>query len=368
MMKKVLIALLIFTSFSLTVVAQSNIKEGNNSFALYTKTGDIKNLDNARKFADAAFANKRDSSQVKNNILRALVYSSYAVTDSLRKQKYPSDPIDIAQASLKLIDKKGGNDEFRTEISYVKQNLISALIFKANKALNDKKYKEAYTYYERVDELSADNAAVASNLAVLAVQNKNYAKAAELYEGIIQSEKVTPNDYLQLANVYTIQDKKQATLDVLSQGRQQFPKSKEILFELIQVYSNNKSYDAIVPVIDEALSYEPENIEMNYLAGYANESINNIAKAKEYYEKVIRLDKNNYEANLALGLIYLKDFLANKDNNEAQYNAQNYLLKANEIKPYAINALKSLALYYEAADDMTQLDRVNLLLNQLTNN
>src|SRR5690606_29359220 len=146
-----------------------------------------------------------------------------------------------------------------------------------------------------------------------------------------------------------------------------YPENKEILFYLIDSYAENKSYDALVPIIDQALNFEPENIDLNYLAGYANENMQNIAASKGYYQKVLQLEPNNYESNLALGLLSLKDFLANANIEESEYEAQKYLLKANEIKPYEINALKSLALFYEKAEDATQLDRVNLLLNQLTN-
>jgi len=136
---------------------------------------------------------------------------------------------------------------------------------------------------------------------------------------------------------------------------------------LIDKYAKSDAYDAIVPIIEQAIKLEPENIELNYLAGYANENANNLEIAKTYYEKVLELDPNNYESNLALGLINLNTFLKDNENQEAQYNAQNYLLKANEIKPYEINALKSLALFYQKTEDEAQLDRVNLLLNQLTN-
>lgn len=60
--------------------------------------------------------------------------------------------------------------------------------------------------------------------------------------------------------------------------------------------------------------------------------------------------------------------MKNDTNVEAQYYAQNLLLKANEIRPYDVNALKSLSMYYEKAGDLAQLDRVKLLLNQLSNN
>jgi len=103
------------------------------------------------------------------------------------------------------------------------------------------------------------------------------------------------------------------------------------------------------------------------LAGYAYEDAKDIRNAKQYYNKVLRLDANNYPSNLALGLIYLKDFLKSKSDEDKQY-AQAYLLKANEIKPYDVNALKALSTYYNAIEDFVQLDRVNILLNQLTVN
>jgi len=81
---------------------------------------------------------------------------------------------------------------------------------------------------------------------------------------------------------------------------------------------------------------------------------------------VLRLDPNNYESNLALGLINLETLLKDPTNQDIQDLTVEYLLKANEIKPYDVNALKALAKYYTLIDDALQLDRVNLLLNQLT--
>src|SRR5690606_19119762 len=76
------------------VYGQSNEKEGNNFFALYTKTGDFANLEKAKKFSDDAYKERRDSSSYRNNLLRALVYSSLSVADSNRRLKYSKDPIE----------------------------------------------------------------------------------------------------------------------------------------------------------------------------------------------------------------------------------------------------------------------------------
>ncbi|WP_167554220.1 tetratricopeptide repeat protein [Sphingobacterium sp. CZ-2] len=359
---------LLFVLFSQASYGQSAYKEASNAFALYTQTGDIKNLDNAMKQLGNIYKTKKDSTKTRVNVLRAMVLSSLAYADSNRtvKTNINQDPIDLTFQTLgKLTDKD--KEGYPGEMDYVKQNLAAALITRANKALKDNKFDAAYQDFSKVDEMHVKSEDVTYNLALLANKAGKLQESVKFYKAILESEKVTPQQYIELSDIYDKLGEKQLALSTLETGRTKFQEEKSLLFLLIDKYAKNKAYDAIVPLIGEALKYEPENIDLNYLAGYANENANQVAIAKTYYEKVLQLDANNYESNLALGLIYLKDFLSDTSNQEAQYNAQNYLLKANEIKPYEINALKSLALYYEKAEDATQLDRVNMLLNQLTN-
>ena len=365
LMKNLLISLLISAS-SLTVAAQSNLKEGSNSFALYTKTGEFKNLENARKFADAAFKTKKDSASVNINLLRALVYSALAVADSTRQQQYKQDPIDEAIGSLKLLDAKKARRDFPAEMDYVRQNLAGAISYKGALALKEDKFDSAYKAYLRIDSLGFKNNDLKYNLAVLSGKNKDYMNSIKYYDELIKSENPKPNYFLELAHIYELGGTKQDVLNVLEKGRAIFPENKQILFRLIDVYSANGSYDAILNVITDAIRLEPENVGLNYIAGYSYENANDLKKAKEYYNNVLRLDPNNYESNLALGLINLEALLKEPTNQDIQDLAIEHLLKANEIKPYDVNALKALAKYYTLIDDVSQLDRVNLLLNQLT--
>lgn len=362
---KVLLTTFILVS-SLTVVAQSNLKEGSNSFALYTKTGEFKNLENARKFADAAFQTKRDSSGVNNNLLRSLVYSSLAVADSTRKQKYSMDPIDVSIKSLKLLDAKKAQRDYPAEMDYIRQNLAGAISYKGGLALKEGKFDVAYQSYKRIDSLGFKNADLKYNLALLAGKNKDYLTSIKYYNELIEGDSKKPLYYLELADIYAMGGTKQDVLNVLEKGYAVFPENKQILFKLIDMYSANGSYDAILNVIDGAIRLEPENVDLNYMAGYAYENAKDIKKAKEYYNNVLRLDPNNYAANLALGLLNLEDLIKDPTNQDIQELTNEYLLKANEVKPYDIKALKALAKYYKLVDDASQLDRVNLLLNQLT--
>ncbi|GGH17646.1 hypothetical protein FAZ19_12335 [Sphingobacterium alkalisoli] len=366
-MMKAFTASLLFLMITGTVVAQSDYKESSNSFAKYSKTGDLKDLENAKKFIDATYKTRRDSSNKKVNVLRAMIYSSMAYSDSTRKIKNDKDPIEIATSALSKIRPRD-LDNFQGEVRYIKQNLAAAYIYKANKSIENQKLEEAYADFLQVQKLGSKGEDVTYNLALLATQTNKIDDAIVYYKKLVDSTDADASKYLELADLYHKKGENQLYLNTLQAARTKFLNNKNVLFQLVEVYAQNKSYAAIVPIIDEAIEFEPENIHLIYLAGFANENERNIEAAKGYYTKVIGLDDGNYDANLALGLIHLNTFLQDKNNLEAQYDAQNYLLKANEIKPYAVNTLRGLALFYEAADDITQLDRVNMLLNQLSNN
>ncbi|MBK1440462.1 hypothetical protein JHJ32_10735 [Parapedobacter sp. ISTM3] len=369
MTKVVFIAALCAVSV-LPVVAQSNLKEGNNNFALYTKSKDFKHLEAARKFADEAFKTKRDSVNFRNILLRGLVYSTLAVVDSNRTQKYTADPIDVASAALRrLTNNKQQSYEHGPQINYIRRSIANAYLIKANRAVAKANYEEAFHQYRKVDSISGSAIDVKHNLAVLSTKIGGTDDAIQRYEAFTaQRETSSPAYILELTALYGKKGDNRAILNTLLKGREQFPENKEILFALINTYVANEAYSAIVPIIEQAIAHEPENVNLNYIAGYANEMEGNHAAAKRFYEKVISLDANNFEGNLELGLLYLREYMANPDDEEKQNKAQEYLLRANQIRPSEVNTLKSLAVLYDQSGNIVQLERVNNILNQLTIN
>ncbi|RQP16383.1 tetratricopeptide repeat protein [Parapedobacter defluvii] len=364
--KAAAIVLLLATGV-LPATAQSNLKEGNNNFALYTKTKDFKYLDAARKLSDAAYQTKRDSVSFRNILLRGLVYSTLAVVDSNRAQPYTADPADIGLSTLRRLTNKPVSTEHEAEINYIKRSLANAYLIKANRAVVSANYEEAYHQYRKVDSISRSAIDVKHNLAVLSTKIGGNEDAIKRYQAFTaQKETSSPVYILELAKLYRQQGDTRSMLNTLLAGREQFPEDKEILFTLINTYLANEAYSAIVPLVDEAIAHEPENVNLNYIAGYANEMEGNNEVAKSFYEKVINLDANNFEGNLELGLMYLKEYIANPQDEEKQNKAQDYLLRANQIQPSEVRALKSLAVLYDQAGDIIQKERVNSILNQLT--
>lgn len=350
----------------LSAFGQSAVKEATNNFALYTQTGELKHLENAKKFIDGVYKTRRDSSNTRINLTRVMIYSSIAYADSTRKIKTEGDPIDLTLATLaRLSDREKNTRE--SEMAYVTQNLAAAYTYKANQALQAQEYDLAYNNFLRVKELQPKNEDIIYNLGLLANQTNRIDDAIAYYQQAITLSSRQPIQYLELARIYEKNNQPTERRKILEKGSANYPNNKEILFKLIETYSQQGNYNAIVPIAEHALKMEPENVDLNYLAGFSFENVGNIDKAKQFYERTVQLNDNNYEANLALGLLYLQQFMENPDDQEAQYNAQNYLLKANEIRPHEVNALRSLAMYYENAEDDMQLDRVNLLLNRLQN-
>ncbi|TCK85274.1 tetratricopeptide repeat protein [Albibacterium bauzanense] len=363
-----LIFLLLFIGQGV-VYAQSDEKEGRNNFAMYTKSGDFTVLEKARKFSDNAYKDHRDSIAYKNNLLRALVYSSLAVADSNRKLKYTKDPIEEAKFALSRLNDNQLNYENEAQIIYIHRKLSNAYLILGKRALNNNKLEEAYNNFKEVDAFSKSGINVKHNLSVLSSRLDKPEEAVNYYKDYLESlNKLSPENVLILADLYSKAGNPTEQLNTLLDGLDVFPNNKDILFEAINIYADNGSYDAVIPLISVAHELDPENIKLNYLAGYAYEIIGNRKLAAQYYETVIKLDDNNYDGNYELGLLFLKDYISDTTNVENFELAEKYLLKANEIDPNSENALKSLAVLYEKSADIIQYERVKNQLNQNTFN
>lgn len=345
--------------------AQSDLKEGNNNFALFIKNDDFKKLELAKKHTDGAYKTKKDSTSYRNNLLRSLVYSSLAVADDKRKLKYKKDPILEAEFALNRLSDLELNDRNQGQITYINKKLAQAYLANAEKSLNNNEYQEAFDNFTKVDYFSKSEIQVKKNLAYLSDKLEKKDLAISYYnEYLKEKNKVTEENYLLLSKLYRDNKQELEALNTLQDGKEKFPKSKSILFEIINIHSKNGNYDTVASLIDKAIELDPDNIELNYLAGYAFEVNGNRKKAIRYYEKVISLDENNYTGNLEIGLVYLNEYLDDRKEENMDL-AERYLLKANEINPNAVNALKALAIFFKETGNTFQYERVQ---NQISNN
>ena len=347
-----------------SLFAQTPTKEAMNSFALYTSKREFSELEKARRNIDEAYKSRKDSLTYRNNLIRALVYSSLAFADSTRKLKYLKDPIDEAVSSLNRLKSSKQNYEHEPEIKFIRKQLAKAWLIKANRAANNLNYIQAYHSYLSVDSLDQNNFLVKYNIAVLSEKLGLIPQAIRYYEYLIKDkQRSQPDYYLALSNLYETVRNNSKSLEVLQEGRKVFPGNRDILFKEINIYIDNGSYASVEKLIGDALNLAPDNVSLNYVAGFAYDAMGKKSKAEEFYENVISLEQNSYEGHYALGLLYLDSYL--KENDDKNRNlSRKHLLRAGDINPNSVNVLKSLVVLYSHSGNTTELQKVNNKLKQ----
>ncbi|MBC8052735.1 MAG: tetratricopeptide repeat protein [Sphingobacteriaceae bacterium] len=362
------IACIIFcTCLCLNIKAQTLTKEAMNNFARYLQKPELSTLEKARKNIDDVYKTKKDSLNYKVNLIRALVYSSLAYTDSTRKLKYSKDPINEALFSLDKLKNPKQNYVQEPQIKFIRKQLSNAWLQKAKRATDALNYQEAYGAYTWVDSLSTDKYLAKHNLAVLSERLGQTDKAIQYYTYLISDKKRSlPDYYLALSNLYEQLRNSSKALSVIQEGRSTFSGNRDLLFKEINTYADNGAYETVSKLVDNALEFLPDNLNLIYLAGFSFEMIGKTDRAEEYYKRIISVEQDNYEGNYALGLLYLNSFLKSSDKNkDLLTKCKKYLVQAAEINPNSVNVLKSLTILYTLTNNTTELNRIKNKLSQI---
>lgn len=364
-MKGIFIFLFANILFIASLQAQTLItKDAMNSFAKYTLSKDIKDLEAARKLIDNAYKTKSDSNAFRNNLIRSLVYSTLARKDSALTFTYVKDPVDETLFSLKQVEGTKFAKDFKPELKYIHEELKYTYLYRANTSFKERRFTDALKYFTILDSIDNGNYQVTHNLALLYQELGNYEKSAVFYEKLI-SQKPKPEYFLILSNLYESMGNEVSNIKILKNGSEAYPRNRDLVFKLINILGNRNDYAEIVKYIQPALKLDETNINLTYLAGFSNEMIGDYTKAEEYYKEVLNINPNNYEGNYALGLLYLNLYLRDKDKNNLLQISKYYLSKANEIDPNELKSLTSLSILYKHTGDTNELQRVNNRINQL---
>lgn len=362
------IFILLLGSFLLllpTAGAQTLItKDAMNSFAQYSAIKDIKKLENARKLIDNGYKTKSDSNAFKNNLIRSLVYATLARIDSNLKYTYTKDPVDETLFSMKQVYGSKFEDESRSEIDYIEAQLKNTYLYRANNSFKNHRYAEALKYFSILDSIDQENLSVTHNLALLCQELGYYQRSVVYYNKLI-SKRPKPEYYMVLAILYESLGDEKNTIKVLSVGSGLYPNNRDLVFKLLNILQSRNDYGEIIKFTAQALKLDENNVNLNYLAGFSYEMLGNITKAEEYYKIILNINPNNYDANYALGLLYLNLYLKDMGQSGLMYVSKYYLSKANEIDPYEIKTLRSLSILYKHTGDKTELEKINNRINQL---
>lgn len=364
-MRRSLLIILLNVLFIAALQSQTLLsREAMNNFAEYSSTGNIKKLEAARKNIDDSYKTRADSNSFRINLIRGLVYASLARVDSNLKYTYKKDPVEEVKSAMRRVYGSRFEDDSQHHIRYIEEQLKRTYLWRANTAFRSRRFPDALKNYAILDSLEKNNLQIIHNLAILNQELGFSKKASEYYELLIASEP-RPEYFLALSNIYETIGDESSVISILKGGSDAFPNNRDIVYKLLNILGSRNDYKEIIKFTERALMLDQQNINLLYMAGFAEEMTGNYKAAEKYYKDILNINPDNYEGNYALGLLYLNLYLKDETLNDELSDARYHLAKANEIDPYELKSLTSLSVLYKYTDDQQELKKVKNRINQL---
>lgn len=71
---------------------------------------------------------------------------------------------------------------------------------------------------------------------------------------------------------------------------------KEKILEAAYFYFQNQKYKEAIKILKNGIKVFPDDVDIVYNLAILYESVNELDKAREFFKKVLKLDKNNEDA------------------------------------------------------------------------
>ncbi len=156
----------------------------------------------------------------------------------------------------------------------------------------------------RLIEASPDNAALYNARAMVYLDIKDPKAALADAEKAIAMDPQEPAYLITRGDVYFSLGKVHETIKSLKQARSLSATDYQSLLKLGEVYFFLKDYKSSLLYLDTAARLDDANPTPWLMSGFALTEAGDTANAIRYFNETLKRDKNNYRANIHLGVIY----------------------------------------------------------------
>ncbi len=206
--------------------------------------------------------------------------------------------------------------------------------------------------YGNIDTMAIFNAALSAQNA------KNYPKAIEHYNRLIELNYPQPLIYSSLSSIYVSANDTTKAFEVINQGRQKYPQDFNLLITETNLYLASKQTEKAMTNLQEAIKTDPLNPTIHYAAGTIYDQMGNKDEAEKSYLKAIELNPEYFEANYNLGALYVnKAAEIQNEANKLKLGDKQY----DVLKAQADDILKKSLPYLEKATVLDPKDKSTLL-------
>lgn len=348
-MKKIILFSVIFSIFfSITSHSQNvNLNSAISYYEDYTKFNSAKSLPTAKEKIDLAAANETTKDKFKTWFYRGQIYlalfdlnlknemNKSTETDNNKKLIAAYNVIPMTEVDEALVSFK---KEIELDVKKIYLNEANAKIKviadhyndKAYSCLVNKNYSETIVYYEKAYDIKKMNAAdsvtinnMLNNMAIAAVGSKNYKKASEYYNKLIELNYKPENCYLAMIQMYNEAGDTAAVRNTILKSVAAMPGSYLLLIEKINLYLKDGKSTEAIESINQALVKSPNNHELHLVLGQtynkmafpknaANKDLPKpsnfgelVKKAEDEFTKALQIKPDYFYGQYSLGALYV---------------------------------------------------------------
>ncbi len=366
--RKVTLLLAVLFLAVIDASAQSEVfKNVVNNLALYKQKKDLKYLTNAKKSVDSLMKTHLDSVDLEKNVYKAVVYSSIVYLDSTNKLKMP--PVFFGQVTRLvgqlMADKR--SYRFQHQIDFSRRSVANVYLRQGFDYMRISDFYNAIQSFQKAKKFAPEYKELNGYIAYANNKMGNLIDATKYYTDLLKTDSSKAEVIEAASNAFKAIGDTTKALQVLKKGRRKLPDDKFLLLDEANIYNNKRDYGSLEPLLSQLLDENPANAEIVYIAANCYDHLNEFDKAESLYLRSIELNNSVFEPIYNLGLLYLREAVANKDQTKGFERSGIWLEKANEISPNDIKCLQLLQIVYSKMGNQDQLEKTINKLKNLTN-
>ncbi|HRZ43184.1 MAG TPA: tetratricopeptide repeat protein [Bacteroidales bacterium] len=223
--------------------------------------------------------------------------------------------------------------------------LMAAILFLAagcrQKAVNTEEevgLPDTILKINRLIDDKPNDASLYDTRAKLYIEYKDPRSALADAEKAIALEPKEPDYYVTRGDVFFSLGKVHDAISSLKQARSVSSTHIPSLLKLGEIYFFLKDYKTSILYLDSAAKLDDTNPDPYLMSGFALAEAGDTANAIRYFNETLKRDKNNYRANIHLGVIYT---------HKLNPIAVEYYQNALNIKPESAEAFYNLGKFYQ---------------------
>lgn len=271
-------------------------------------------------------------------------------------------PNALEQEEVALLKALSLSEKLAEKINPMLKNVVSNYLLNMQNYFTYRKFDKAIEYAEKAAKLQENPAVKDSTFlesyyyaVVCAMQASDYNAAKKYLTILINNNDLRDGEIPYYLGV--CEDKlgnTDAAKKIYEEGASKFPDNEDILKSLIDIYIRVKEDPSkVIPYIKQAQEKDPQNAILYIVEGVAYETLEQLNKSIEAYEKAIKIDPTSFIAHYNIGYTYsvLADKLIPEFNKVDYTNKTLYEKKKKEIVDLRTKALGPLRKAHELNKD-----------------